>query len=109
MPALMIQGDNDRVVHPVNQEQLVRQWLLVNGLAPDVEARVVTKPADRRGLRNAHEIRDYLVGRKVLLRATSIAGLGHAWSGGDPALRFNAQRGPDASSMVLDFFGRHRR
>jgi len=109
MPALMIQGDDDRVVHPVNQQQLVRQWLLVHGLAPDVEVRVMTKPADRTGRRNAHEIRDYLAGRKVLLRVARIAGLGHAWSGGDPALRFNAHPGPDASSMVLDFFGRHRR
>lgn len=109
MPALMIQGDDDRVVHPVNQQQLVRQWLLVHGLAPDVEVRVMTKPADRTGRRNAHEIHDYLAGRKVLLRVARIAGLGHAWSGGDPALRFNAHPGPDASRMVLDFFGRHRR
>ena len=38
-----------------------------------------------------------------------IAGLGHAWSGGDPAHAFNAKAGPDASRMVLEFFGRHRR
>jgi poly(3-hydroxybutyrate) depolymerase len=45
----------------------------------------------------------------VLLRVTRIAGLGHAWSGGDPAFAFNAKAGPDASRMVLDFFGKHRR
>lgn len=28
---------------------------------------------------------------------------------GDPALKFNARAGPDASRMMLDFFGKHRR
>ena len=67
------------------------------------------KPAGRGGSRNAHEIHDYLVGRKVVLRVVRILGLGHAWSGGDPAHAFNAKAGPDASRMVLDFLGRHRR
>lgn len=109
MPALMIQGEDDRVVHPVNQEQLVRQWLLLHGRAPTATPRMVTKPADGKGLRKAHEIRDYLEGRKVLLRVVRIADLGHAWSGGDPALRFNAQAGPDASRLALEFFARHKR
>jgi len=109
MPALLIQGDDDQVVHSVNQQQLARQWLQLNGLPASAAARVAVKPAGRSGSRNAHEIRDYLVGRKVLLRVARISGLGHEWSGGDPALRFNAKAGPDASRMVLEFFGKHRR
>lgn len=109
MPALLIQGDDDRVVRPVNQHQLARQWLQLNGLPDGPATRVAVKPAGRGGRRNAHEIHDYLVGRKVVLRVVRIAGLGHAWSGGDPTLRFNAEAGPDASRMLLDFLGRHRR
>jgi poly(hydroxyalkanoate) depolymerase family esterase len=109
MPALLIQGEEDPVVHPVNQQQLARQWLRLNGLPAGPATRVALKPAGRGGSRNAHAIHDYLVGRKVVLRVARIAGLGHAWSGGDPALAFNAKAGPDASRMVLDFFGRHRR
>ena len=109
MPALLIQGEDDRVVHPVNQQQLARQWLQLNGLPAGPATRVALKPAGRGGGRNAHAIHDYLVGRKVVLRVTRIAGLGHAWSGGDPALAFNAGAGPDASRMVLDFFRTHRR
>jgi poly(3-hydroxybutyrate) depolymerase len=67
------------------------------------------KSARRDGSRNAHEIHDFLVGSKVLLRVARITGLRHEWSGGDPALTFNAQAGPDASRMMLDFFGKHRR
>ena len=109
MPALLIQGDDDPVVRPINQHQLTRQWLTLNGLPAGPATRVAVRPAGRGGRRNAHEIHDYLMGRKVVLRAVRIAGLGHAWSGGDPALRFNAEAGPEASRMLLEFFGKHRR
>jgi poly(hydroxyalkanoate) depolymerase family esterase len=109
MPALLIQGEDDPVVHPVNQQQLARQWLQLNGLPPGPATRVAVKPAGRGGSRHAHEIRDYLVGRKVLLRVVRIAGLRHAWSGGDPAYEFNTKAGPDASRMMLEFLGKHRR
>ncbi|MFD0872646.1 alpha/beta hydrolase family esterase [Massilia pinisoli] len=109
MPALLIQGDDDSVVRPINQQQLARQWLQLNGLPDGPATRVAVKPAGRGARRNAHEIHDYVVGRKVVLRVVRIAGLGHAWSGGDPALRFNAEAGPDASRMLLEFLGRHRR
>jgi poly(hydroxyalkanoate) depolymerase family esterase len=109
MPAVLIQGDDDQVVRPVNQQQLVRQWLQLNGLPAGPATRVAVKAAGRGGSRNAHEIHDYLVGRKVLLRVARIAGLRHEWSGGDPVLKFNAKAGPDASRMMLEFFGKHRR
>jgi poly(hydroxyalkanoate) depolymerase family esterase len=109
MPALMIQGDADHVVRPVNQDHLAAQWLRLNGLPADAAAKVLVKPAGRGGSRNAYEVRDYVVGRKVLLRVARIAGLGHEWSGGDPAQNFNAKAGPDASRMMLEFFGKHRR
>jgi len=109
MPALLIQGNDDRVVHPINQQQLTRQWLQLNGLPDGPATRVAVKPAGQRVRRNAHEIHDYLIGRKVVLRVVRIAGLGHAWSGGDPSLRFNAEAGPEASRMILEFLGKHRR
>ena len=109
MPAILIQGADDRVVNPLNQQLLAQQWLQLNGLPVGPASRVTVKAAARRGGGNAHEIHDYLVGRKLVLRVARVAGLGHAWSGGDPTLRFNAGGGPDASRMMLDFFGRHRR
>lgn len=109
MPALMVHGEQDRVVRPINQFQLARQWLQLNGLPAGPAPRITVKPAGRGRSRNAHDIHDYMVGRKLLLRVIRIAGLGHAWSGGDPALKFNEQAGPDASRLMLDFFGKHRR
>lgn len=109
MPALLIQGADDHIVRPVNQRQLAHQWLQLNRLPPSTPAQITVKAGTRNGSRNGMEVQDYRVGRKVLLRVARIEGLGHAWSGGDPSLRFNAKPGPDASRMVLDFLARHRR
>ncbi|KQV61454.1 PHB depolymerase esterase [Duganella sp. Root198D2] len=110
MPVLTIQGDDDKVVHPVNQQQLIRQWLRLNGMPHDTGAqRITIKPSLRGGSRNAHEIHDYLLGNKPVVRSVRISGLGHAWSGGDPSERFNAKAGPDAGRLIIDFFGKHRR
>ncbi len=104
LPAILIQGVADKVVHAVNQQQLVEQSLLLNGIAAGGPVKV-----SRRGTRHGHEIRDYLVGSKVVVRAVQIDALEHAWSGGDPSVAFHAKGGPDASRMMLEFFGRHRR
>lgn len=108
MPTILIQGEGDKIVRPVNQAQLVQQSLLLNRLPAGTEVTVVER-ARRGHTRNAHEIRDYSAKGKVLLRVARIADLEHAWSGGDPALSFNAKAGPDASKMMLDFFAKHRR
>lgn len=109
MPALLIHGEDDPVVSHVNQQQLARQWLRLNGIPLATASRVTVKPAGRGGASNAHEIHDFTVSRKVMVRVVRIAGLRHEWSGGDPALRFNARARPDASRMMLAFFGAHRR
>ncbi|MES2259112.1 MAG: PHB depolymerase family esterase [Pseudomonadota bacterium] len=109
MPTILIQGEGDKVVRPINQSQLVRQSLLLNGLSPATQARVALKPAGRGGSRHAHEIRDYHEGSKLLLRVAQISELDHAWSGGDPEVSFHSKAGPDASKMMLEFFAKHRR
>lgn len=107
MPAILIQGEGDSVVRPINQSQLARQSLLLNGL--EGVAKVTHKPQGRGGSRNAHRLHDFYVGRKLLLRVAQIEQLEHAWSGGDASLAYNAKAGPDASRMMLDFFARHQR
>jgi poly(hydroxyalkanoate) depolymerase family esterase len=107
MPAILIQGEGDSVVRPINQIQLARQSLLLNGLA-DIP-KITHNPRGRGDTRNAHRLHDFYNGRKLLLRVAQIEQLEHAWSGGDPALAFNAKAGPDASKMMLDFFSRHQR
>ncbi|MCU6500448.1 PHB depolymerase family esterase [Rugamonas sp. A1-17] len=107
MPAILIQGEGDQVVRPINQLQLLRQSRLLNKLS--AAPKITHKPQGRGGRHNAHQLHDFYEGRKLLLRVARIADLEHAWSGGDPALAFNAKAGPDASKMMLEFFARHRR
>ncbi|WP_317202910.1 PHB depolymerase family esterase [Janthinobacterium sp.] len=112
MPAILIQGEADKVVRPINQAQLARQSLLLNQQQGRVTVSAGTTPAGPAGGRNpahAHTLHDYHIGKTLLLRVAQIARLEHAWSGGDASLSFNDKAGPDASKMLLDFFARHRR
>lgn len=107
LPTILIQGEGDQVVRPINQVQLERQAMLVNQLPPDSPAQVVQKPGGKRG--HSYQLRDVYRGRQVVLRVARIAELKHAWSGGDERVSFNSARGPNASKMMLDFFSRQRR
>ncbi len=110
IPAILIHGDDDKAVHPVNQDQLTLQWLRINHMpSRGVDQRITHKPAGRAGKRNAFVTRDYVIGNKPVLRVVRIAGLAHEWSGGDSSERFHASAGPDASLMMLSFFSKHRR
>jgi poly(hydroxyalkanoate) depolymerase family esterase len=107
MPTILVQGSEDTVVRPVNQDQLARQAMLYNGVADGCRMEVQHVPA-RRGFK-AIAIRDVYSGGTLVLRVAQVQGLGHAWSGGDARLAYNAAGGPNAGRMMLEFFARHRR
>ncbi|WP_240475682.1 alpha/beta hydrolase family esterase [Herbaspirillum rhizosphaerae] len=112
MPAILITGDDDKVVRSLNQIQLAGQFIRLNHAAdltplPPVEKKFgrVSKKHPRK---NTIQVRDFVAGKAVLVRSIHIARLGHAWSGGDDKLPFHA-KGPDAGKLMLAFFSRHRR
>jgi poly(hydroxyalkanoate) depolymerase family esterase len=110
VPSMVVHGDADPTVAPVNGEQVLRQSMAVNrlaggaaldpgapteierGRAPDGHAFTRSRWADDRG-RLVHE-------RLI------VHGLGHAWSGGLPGGSHTDPRGPDASEAILRFFER---
>ena len=107
LPTILLHGEDDTVVRPVNQAQLTRQALLLNRLAHGTAVDV----ASRAGTKSCHPYRlhDVYSERKLMLRVAQIAELKHAWSGGDERLNYNSGAGPDASKMLIDFFSKHRR
>lgn len=107
LPTMLIHGDEDDVVRPVNRDQLQHQARLLNRVQADERTTVLSKAGTSRT--NPHVIEDTLHGRTTILRVARIARLKHAWSGGDARLAYNSGTGPDASRMLLDFFARHRR
>ncbi|MBV8144009.1 MAG: PHB depolymerase family esterase [Gammaproteobacteria bacterium] len=110
VPALVVHGTHDQVVHARNAEQIVRQLVRF--------AEVLGTPADLltdtlhegvgSGVRS-YRLREYGRGGQLLLRSILIDGLGHAWSGGDERLRFNDPALPDTTRLIWEFFHDFRR
>lgn len=112
LPAILMHGQEDAVVRPVNATQLAAQFQMLNRLDPAEAKPVIFKKGRQqksRTITNPYRIHDHYLGRKLMLRICDIDGLGHAWSGGDASLRYHAGEGPDASRLMWDFFKRHRR
>jgi poly(hydroxyalkanoate) depolymerase family esterase len=123
MPAIIVHGDRDHVVAPANAGQLARQWLHLNwpssagaantiptvgsrhrGGRPTATCTVLAAGTDRQ-----YERIDYRRNGKPLVRVCMVRKVGHAWSGGDPKLKFNSANGPKASALIWQFFQLHRR
>jgi len=110
VPALVVHGTNDSVVHPRNAEQIVRQLQrFAEVLDPAAAPWTGTTEQHISSAGRSYRQRDYLRGDQLLLRSTLIEGLGHAWSGGDARLHFNDSAHPDASRLIWDFVSRFRR
>lgn len=110
VPTLVIHGDRDRTVSPVNADQIIE---LARTLAESegVQPRPLVETAERRvaspGL--AYQLRDYQRDGRIVLRKIIVEGLGHAWSGGDDRHPYNDSQGPDASQLAWDFLREFRR
>ncbi len=111
VPLLAIHGLEDPVVAPVNAVALVRQFLRLND-HPAVDAAMLLSgalpPADaERSERTAEgrevTTRDWRIDGRLVARHVAIAGLGHAWSGGDDELPYNDAGAPDATALIGSF------
>lgn len=106
VPALVIQGAADSTVAPANATFLVRQFMIFNG-AQDLPAGAALPPSHTRVVspRGTGYIEgDFFAGRRLAARLLTIPGLGHAWSGGDPAYGYFDDAHLEATAVVLDFF-----
>lgn len=138
MPAIVLHGLDDGAVHPVNARLLARQFLAYNGLTDRTDklasGAVARRPA-RAGGSTAGEAAertmpaqaihglastailpagDYIetsfgVWNREMVALCEVAGLDHAWSGGDGDYAYHAPIGPDASALMWAFFKAHHR
>ncbi|MFM0340987.1 extracellular catalytic domain type 1 short-chain-length polyhydroxyalkanoate depolymerase [Paraburkholderia fungorum] len=107
MPAIIVHGDADHVVAPVNADQLAVQFLRLNRIVDEKGAR---KSGEVREDRKGGVVtRDYLRGGRRVVRLCRVQGLAHAWAGGDDAVPFHSAKGPDASALIWEFFRHQRR
>jgi poly(hydroxyalkanoate) depolymerase family esterase len=106
LPVLVIHGSADTTVAPVNATFLVRQFLLFNG-ATDLPPGAALPPSPTRVMHprgTGYIESDFYAGRRLAARLLTIPGLGHAWSGGDPAHGYFDDAHLDATAAILDFF-----
>ncbi len=102
IPLLAIQGSADPVVSPRNAPALVQQFLRLNGYTDAAGPPSVTATTTLGRL--PYSVTDWRSDGRLVARLVEVAGLGHAWSGGDNALPYNDAVGPDAMALVGAFF-----
>jgi poly(hydroxyalkanoate) depolymerase family esterase len=110
VPALVVHGTHDAVVHPRNAEQIIRQLRRFAEVL-GTPAEPLTDTAEQRihSEGRSYRQRDYVRSDQLFLRSILIEGLGHAWSGGDQRLPFNDSTQPDTSRLIWDFLSKFRR
>jgi poly(3-hydroxybutyrate) depolymerase len=110
LPAVIMHGNEDAVVNRRNADLLVRQFLGWNGYFPEgsdwanapLPPAVLTQQSTTYG--HPYILRDFGEGLHPPVRECEVVGMGHAWSGGDSALPFHDEMGPDASALMMEFF-----
>jgi len=107
MPAIIVHGQADHVVSPKNADQLALQFLRLNGFLDEQGA--WRAGSERSGEGAGATTHDYVMGGKRVVKLCQVAELGHAWAGGDDAVPFHSQKGPDASALFWEFFRYQRR
>ena len=110
VPAMVVHGDSDSTVNPVNAERISEQ-VRMHAENESVPPLRLVETAERRitGPGRAYRVRDYKRDGRIVLRKVVVEGLDHAWSGGDARHPFNDPRGPDASQLIWDFLREFRR
>ncbi|ACO47857.2 PHB depolymerase family esterase [Deinococcus deserti] len=111
MPTLLFHGSSDGTVSITNTHQTGAQWAQTSDLAYDsLDDSDIDNTADASASGTAcrsytrYDYRNSATGGTVMQKYI-ISGLGHAWSGGSTAGSYADPCGPDASTLVANFFG----
>ncbi|TGX50291.1 PHB depolymerase family esterase [Sphingomonas gei] len=104
VPVITFHGDRDTTVHEVNSREIVAAATAAAG----VPLTVGVDEGSSAGRSYRREASADPQGR-VLIERWTIAGSGHAWSGGDRSGSYADPNGPDASHEMVRFFLERKR
>ena len=102
-PLLVIHGDADTVVSPLNGQAAAQIWADAAG------AIATTARSVQRGKRYRMSVTDFKRKGRIAATLVAVDNLAHAWSGGAASTPFSDGRGPDASRMAWAFAARQFR
>ncbi|HWE09193.1 MAG TPA: PHB depolymerase family esterase [Solirubrobacteraceae bacterium] len=104
VPLIVIHGDRDPIVAPVNADKLIAARLAAGDVAGR-KAPVTTRgESGRLHTRTVHLALDGTAAAESLI----VHGGGHAWYGGSPVGSYTDARDPDSSAETIRFFLRHQ-
>ncbi len=115
VPVIVFQGGADRIVGPVNGDNVVRQWLRTSRLASRAAtgldfARPQASRVGRAPGGLSFSVRTWNDGAgRPAVQYWTVPALGHAWSGGSRAALFTDPRGPSATEAMYDVFRQSNR
>ncbi|SDA17584.1 PHB depolymerase family esterase [Sphingomonas sp. NFR15] len=105
VPVITFHGDRDATVNEINSREIVAAAAAVAPAPLTATVETVRNPAGRSYTRETSAD-----GRgRVLIERWTIAGSGHAWSGGDASGSYTDPAGPDASREMVRFFLERKR
>jgi poly(hydroxyalkanoate) depolymerase family esterase len=103
VPTLVMHGDHDPTVNPANAQQIIDELKFWAELIAPAGGALLPCGEFFVDAGRGYRQQDYTRQGRIVLRKILIAGLAHAWSGGDARLEFNEAAGPSASRLVVDF------
>ncbi|MCX7568835.1 PHB depolymerase family esterase [Tumebacillus sp. DT12] len=114
MPTIVFHGTGDSTVHPSNATSVVGSWAQANDYVDDASNNdSVNATADATYTGTVSGGRSYTryvyndgAGRG-LIEYYKVTGMGHAWSGGSSSGSYTDPSGPDATTIMWNFFTSH--
>ncbi len=104
LPLLVIHGDRDTMVAPVNADKMIASRLAAGDVTTHDAPTTTHGDSGRSHTRTVHRNGDGTAVAESLI----VHGGGHAWYGGSPSGSYTDARGPSSSAEMIRFFLQHQ-